>query len=310
MACFHPWQASIDRYVDDEGLPRKRLSQFLTGEEVMLPCGKCVGCKRDAARQWATRLSHEALMNEHSAFVTLTYDDDHLPEGMNLRLRDFQLFMKRLRKALSVPYTDLLTGVRKRIWPVIRYLHVGEYGEQYGRPHYHALIFGADFSDKYLWRRSGEHRYYRSPLLERAWGNGNCEFGMVTPASAMYCLEYMVSEQPLIYDGDTGEVVGRVPPYRTMSRRPGIGRSWIEKYFPEVYNEHRLDYIVLDGGVKSRVPRYYDRVMDAAGAPFMDVVRDRRKARAIKYEADNTPERLVAKERVLKSRYRNRPRKF
>ena len=48
---------------------------------VLVPCGHCVGCRLDYSRVWAERCVHEASKYEHNYFLTLTYDDDHLPKS-------------------------------------------------------------------------------------------------------------------------------------------------------------------------------------------------------------------------------------
>ena len=73
-------------------------------------------------------------MHEDNCFITLTYDDENIPWDGSLNKQHFQAFMKRLR----------WHNKEKKI----RYFHVGEYGEQLSRPHYHALIFNHDFDDK------------------------------------------------------------------------------------------------------------------------------------------------------------------
>ena len=102
-------------------------------------------------------------------FITLTYDDAHLPYNQSLSVRDFQLFMKRLRKEFG-------SGVR--------FFHCGEYGEKTGRPHYHAILFNCDFKDKKIHTVRNGHRVYVSQQLNDIWGNGLTEIGSVTFESA------------------------------------------------------------------------------------------------------------------------------
>lgn len=103
MPCFRPWTAFFRDGVDEDG--KYRFMDMARGDiDIQLPCGKCDGCRKDRARGWAARMMHEASMHGSNLFLTLTYDDDHLPHDMSVNLRDFQLFMKRLRKALSSPF--------------------------------------------------------------------------------------------------------------------------------------------------------------------------------------------------------------
>src|ERR1041384_105602 len=104
MACYHPWWK--DRQV--------------------LPCGQCRGCRAAYHREWSARCVHEACMHEVNSFVTLTYDDEHLPVGGSLDLEAVPVLIRALRKR----------GKK------VRYFYCGEYGERSGRPHYHALLVG------------------------------------------------------------------------------------------------------------------------------------------------------------------------
>jgi len=187
MACDFPLTAirSWD-VVGDNGRPKVRIlghaiaDAELVGfrseigfKQFVLPCGRCIGCRLERSRQWAVRMMHEASLHQDNCFITLTYDNEHLPKNASLVKRDFQLFMKRLRKAYP--------AVR------IRFFHCGEYGEQYGRPHYHAILFGFDFPDKYFLGKRNQFPVWRSASLERLWsdkrrafnwscGNRFCDF--------------------------------------------------------------------------------------------------------------------------------------
>jgi hypothetical protein len=202
-----------------------------------------MGCRLSRSRQWAIRCVHEAQAHAENCFITLTYSDDNIPDDRSLRVRDFQLFLKRLRRN---------TANR------IRFYHCGEYGELYGRPHYHALIFGHDFPDKLLWNTSNNLPLYRSATLEQLWTMGYSSIGEVTFQSAAYVARYLLKkitgdpaqEHYEYVNPETGEVTQRKPEYTTMSRRPGIGRAWLDKYLSDVYPD---DFIVIKG-VKMPVP--------------------------------------------------------
>lgn len=215
---------------------------------VDVPCGQCIGCRLERSRQWAIRCMHEASLYEENCFITLTYADEHLPPGGTLEKAAFQKFMKRLRKQ----YAD------RRI----RFFHAGEYGSRFGRPHYHACVFNFDFPDKLLWTRRREFPVWRSESLERLWPFGNSEIGTVTFESAAYVARYITkkvtgkdaAEHYLSVDEGTGEVFQRLPEYTTMSRRPGIGAPWLEKFGFEVYPS---DGVVVRGRLM-KPPKFYD----------------------------------------------------
>lgn len=247
---------------------------------VVVPCGQCTGCRLERSRQWAIRCMHEAALYEDNCFITLTYRDECIPEDGSLDRRAFPLFMKRLRKVICP---------RK-----VRYFHAGEYGDESGRPHYHACLFGFDFGDKVPWTVRRGFPVWRSGLLESLWPFGLSEIGSVSFESAAYVARYIMkkvtgeaaADHYLVCDGDTGVVTSRMPEYTTMSRRPGIGRPWLDLYKCEVYPS---DGVVVRGKLM-KPPRAYDVAMDLISPQTMRRVRARRVGRID--PAENTPERL------------------
>lgn len=265
MACFKPEQAfyGVGRTANGKRklvFPRTEAGQraaayWSKGEVVELPCGRCEGCRLERAQQLALRCQQEASLWDENVFVTLTYCEDYLPRvgGVpTLRPRDFQLFMKRLRKVRS--------GVR--------FVQAGEYG-RLGRPHHHALLFNCSFPDKVvLQARRARAILYRSSELEGLWPWGYSSIGEVTYESAAYVARYTLKKIAPVVPGQSGDervdsgsgcVVAREPEYMTMSLKPGIGAGWYEKFKGDVFP---LDEVVTRGGRKFRPPRYYERLYE------------------------------------------------
>lgn len=256
-----------------------------------LPCGQCRGCRLERSRQWALRIMHETQTHQcvsckdrakscdHHSFLTLTYDKEHLPENGSLKIEDWQRFAKRLRKAIG-PF---------------RFYHCGEYGERNGRPHYHACVFGIDFSqDRMLLQQTRGTNLYASPMLEQTWGKGQARIGHLTWQSAAYVARYCMGKitgtlARKVHYGD------RLPEYATMSRRPGIGSAWFAKFHSEVYPADE----VVHNGRKFKPPRYYDEKLDP---DQLMRVKDQRADKAAKFSQDKTPERLRVREEVAKAR--------
>lgn len=292
MPCFHPLHGYRSRAVSASG---KRAIVFdsvrgFADLPVSLPCGQCVGCRLERSRQWAVRCMQEASLYERNCFVTLTYNDVHLPTSGSLDKSAFPKFMKRLRRRFSDERP--------------RYYSCGEYGDRFGRPHYHAVVFNFDFPDKEVWKMRGDHFVWRSPVLEDLWPFGQSELGSVSYESAAYVARYVMKkvtgeraeDHYTRLDESTGEVVDIEPEYTTMSRRPGIGRPWYEKFKADVFPS---DEVVVRGRLM-KPPRFYFgqfEVEDRAGAL---AVRGRRKrARSV---VDETPERLVVREKCTVAR--------
>lgn len=231
-------------------------------------------------------------MHKKNCFVTLTFSDEHLPNPPTLDVRDFQLFMKRLRKKFG-------SG--------IRFFHCGEYGSKYGRPHYHACLFNFDFPDKKLWRVSEGNNLYTSEILQELWEHkGYCIIGEVTFQSAAYVARYIMkkingkdaADHYEIYDLETGELSQAKPEYVTMSRRPGIAAGWFEKYQSDVFPH---DYVIVRGH-KCKPPRYYDNILKNS-LPFdFEEIKFERYTRAQQKIDNSTKERLAVREEVQNAR--------
>lgn len=253
-----------------------------------LRCGRCHDCRMERSRQWAIRMIHEAQMHERNTFVTLTYDKEHRPDDGGLRVGDFQRFCKRLRKRSGS----------------FRFFHCGEYGPQNLRPHYHAILFGTDFPRDGLLRQ-GKTPLYISELLSEVWGMGMASHGAVTFQSAAYVARYVVTKATgnlaetrySRVDPNTGECWSVPPEYCTMSRKPGLGATWIKKFASDVYPADE----VVHQGQHYRPPRFYDATLDEQE---LLRVKAKRADQAAKYQDETTPERLRVREEVARLRLR------
>lgn len=256
---------------------------------VQVPCGQCIGCRLEKARQWAVRLSHEAQFHLYRWFLTLTYSDDQLPPHGSLDKSHFQKFMKRLRKANP--------GCN------IRYLHCGEYGEQTRRPHYHAIIFGFPITDlkRYKLSPRGDQTWL-SPTLDRLWSHGQVIIGSFSYESAGYVARYVLKKQTgdtadsfySVVDPETGEVHELVHPYVTMSLKPALGDGFFEKFRKDVCE---FDAVVVNGH-EVLPPKRYLTKEEAMDPGKVRAIKLKRRAKAAKQKANSTPERLAVREEV------------
>lgn len=213
--------------------PKNRSKEFA---DFQLPCGKCLHCRLEYARSWAIRCMHEASIHENNIFLTLTYNDDHLGDG-RLDYRDFQLFMKKLRKLQNEP---------------IGFNVVGEYGERTKRKHWHAIIFNFRPSDStHLYKSDSGHDVSHSSTIERLWGRGRIEFGSVTLDSANYVSRY--SAKKLVHGNDDQH---QFHPISRKSNKHAIGKRWLERHWPDLFNYGQL---LIDGKPAGAIPRYYEK---------------------------------------------------
>ena len=311
MTCYSPLEAWYAKEVNESGKRSLVFNQRYAeqpDQPINISCGQCWGCRLERSRQWAVRCMHEASMHENNCFITLTFSPEGLTrrnaefrkeekenpdrvKGWNevgIHPRDFQLFMKRLRKKFG-------KGVR--------YYYCGEYGEINNRPHYHACMFNFDLPDRKLWKMSNGIPLYTSEILEELWPYGYSTIGEVTFESAAYVARYVMKkvngekakEQGTYvrHNSETGEASFVKPEYCAMSRRPGIGKTWFEKYKDDVYPN---DFVILRGK-KARPPRYYDKLLEMDDTFTYDDIKMARVENAYKWVDEQTPERLKAKEK-------------
>lgn len=205
-----------------------------------------------------------------------------------------QLFVKRLRKKLSPAK--------------ISYLYCGEYGENFGRPHYHIILFGYWPDDCRPWRKQKDVQYYRSPSLEKLWAQGNCEVGALTFKAARYVAGYVfkkvygdyADEHYQRLDTQTGELTKIQPEFINMSTRPAIGKRWFERYKDDYFPS---DFVVVDGK-KGTVPPYYFKLLKKGEEETANQIKKARRKRSIdrKIIAEKKPDRLAAREEVAKAK--------
>lgn len=309
MPCYHPLTGHLLTLPDGKRkvLFNRNIETSDECPEITVPCGKCIGCRLEYSRKWAIRCMHEASMHDRNCFVTLTYSDEFCPE--HLIKKDLQKWQKRLRKMVNLP---------------IRFFSCGEYGETTHRPHYHALVFGWSPPDRELLFVSNGLPVYRSKMLEKSWPFGIVSIGEVTFESAAYVARYSVKKQlkafydyndfshfggspdrefvfdgsPFI-DGDDSifrkqEIEEDYPPFLLMSRRPGIGRSWYDRYKREV---HANDFVFLRGR-KLKVPRYYDERLKEDDLNLYESIKLKRQTVADAHAEDSTVERLKVREKL------------
>lgn len=200
------------------------------------------------------RMYHESTLHKHSCFATLTYKNP----PMSINKRDLQLFFKRLRRLVKV-----------------RYFACGEYGTKTRRPHYHAIIFGADFLGGSYEVNETLHAH---PYVDRAWGQGFVSLGAVTMESCAYVAGYVNKK---IGDADT---------FNIMSRRPGIGRGWLEKYRDDIVRTGTISI----GGRELPIPKKY---LEWYEDDFEEIKKERRS-----YYANLSPQEIWQRRTSLRGK--------
>lgn len=299
MSCVRPltayWRSPVRGSITFDRV------QSATKIPFKLPCGRCIGCRLEKARQWGIRCMHEAKMWPRNSYVTLTYKD--MPVGNSLQLTDLQLFMKKLRERRD------RAGKGK-----VRFFAGGEYGEENKRPHYHLLLFNCDFPDmRFLTKNKRGEDLFSSKELEEIWPQGFNTIGAVTFDSCVYCAKYALkkisgdraAEHYSWYDED-GVCYERRPEFAVMSLKPGIGSGYYERFGAEV-RDH--DSVVVNGR-EVRPPRFYDVRSESLDESLFLQHKRKRKRLAVLNRADNTDERLRVKERLMEIAAEKKERKL
>lgn len=293
MSCYHP----IKAFRTPGGVVFSALARHDILGDIEIPCGRCIGCRMRRASDWELRCMHEASLWQENCFVTLTYGRDRLPADGSLEHRDFQLFMKRVRKHFDC---------------TVRFYMCGEYGPENQRPHYHACLFNVNFADRVPAGKSGSGSlFYSSDALSKLWGHGIVSVQDLTRETAGYCARYIMkkalgdnAEFAYSVTRPDGEIVLLKPEYSAMSLKPGIGARWFEKYSSDVFP---CDYVIANG-VKRSPPKYYDKLLKRTKALVIDDIEFAREKRAVAAAPDNTDERRVVREVVHTARLRNQLR--
>ena len=314
-----------------------------------VPCGQCWSCRLARSREWATRLVKESTNwpEQQRTFITLTYNNENLPEDGSLQVEDYQDFMKALRYHFSKETKT------KRIYPKIKYFHCGEYGETcktcntsyimhkqsksgkkytgcnnfikgLGRPHYHAILFGVTFDDleEYKKTKSGE-LIYKSETLNKIWGKGFCSVGQVTFESCAYVARYIMKkitgenaelhyQKPTGINKETGEVITTPvkPEYITMSRNPAIAKEWAEKYLTDIGKNDSILLQRKGKAFETQPPRYFLKLLEKEDPIKYEILKAKRRIKKQQNREENTDERSLIKERLKQIQTKNLTREF
>jgi len=168
------------------------------------------------------------------------------------------------------------------------------------RAHYHALLFNHDFPDKRLWKPHPRTPLYLSASLQSLWGLGFTSVGSVSFASASYVARYVVKK----LTGKRTDYLDREKPFVLMSRRPGIGSGWYDKYKDETYPAGQL---LVGENKPRRTPRYFDEKYRKENPDGHFKMKLERRLVATT-NTNNTPSRLRTRETILNANIKEIPR--
>lgn len=300
-----------------------RYEDLMYNPKIMLiPCGQCIGCRIRQREDWTTRIELEArdYPKEEVWFITLTYDDEHVP-GMIVKtgeiMRKVQYTWKPGEKRPSsvqiLLYEDIqkfLKRLRKAYRGKLRYFVAGEYGEQTARPHYHMILYGwrpTDLENLYKIHHNG---YYTSKWLANLWGMGQIQIAQAVPETYRYVAGYVTKKMYEI-DGKKANAyyeLGQTKPFACMSLKPGLGDHYYQEHKAEIW---RQGYIQCTNGKQAQIPRYYEKQMEAENPQRLWRIKQNRQKNAmeqkkLQLEGQDYKTVLETKERVTKKQTKKR----
>lgn len=266
---------------------------------VPIPCGKCIGCRIDKARQWASRLMLEKEYSTDTWFITLTYDNDHLVAGSEpvkvptgrtykngkpVMIKQFPNVAHSGHMTLNKQdYVNFNKRLRKKFGEGVRFFIAGEYGEKNNRPHLHGIYFNLPLDDLEVFKTVHGVPYYTSKTISELWPFGFHLIGKVSYDTCAYVSRYVTKKLHDV-DVDKYREEGIEREFCAMSRNPGIASQW--------FNDHheKLDsksYIITvstsNGAVQFSSPKYFDHLIEALDGVRLADIKENRKYKAQKH---------------------------
>lgn len=244
MSCYYP-RLAVNYGLQSNGknrirfLPRRvdfNINDFRSkfgGSLFLLPCGRCLGCKVDKARDWSTRCVLESSYYPFSSFITLTYNDQHLPSDGKVHREDINQFIDKLK----------YRGFN------FRFFGCAEYGSSNHRPHYHLITFGYQPDDLVKHSVGSDGNFlFTSKFLESVWSKGFVLVGSASKQSAGYVARY------------TTKKLGDDDSFIFMSSHPGIGYQYLVDHAKEIVSTDKVYGEFGESGT-APVPRYFNRFL-------------------------------------------------
>lgn len=250
------------------------------GRHELVPCGRCIACILRKRADWSFRLQQEYRDSKSSYFVTLTYEESNLPKNRNLDKKQIQDYLKRVRSECKE----------------LKYYLVGEYGSQFKRPHYHAIIFNAT--------KSAIVRKWCKPSTDDEIGF--VKIDVVNDERIAYVTGYVI-EKNGEFDENTASFKGwteeTLRPFALMSK--GLGKRYL-KYATKFHKSNFTTEMTKEDGVKQIMPRYYrDKIFTKEEKKVLNEInQEKQKVNELDvfYENEKRKYKKIMSERQIKKR--------
>lgn len=260
-------------------------------EYIRIPCGDCIGCQEKYSKEWAVRCMLEAQRYPENYFITLTYDEFHLPmEGELVNPKTGEIFEDDgtwLTGTLIPEHMKKFIKDIRAYWKYhykhdgIRFFACGEYGGQSQRPHYHLIMFNLPLKAKdlkvYKANKDGTI-LYTHPIIEKIWGKGFITIAQVNWDTCAYTARYVMKKMKGKIPIEESFRSGKIPEFIRMSRMPGIASDYFDENAKAIFEN---DEIVINGHKEKiqpvKPPRYFDKKYDIIYHDHMEQIKKTRK---------------------------------
>lgn len=305
MTCYHPYirienrtkpyktlkgtiayKTTIER-ANDLTSRLEELKRHQNYKYQIIPCGNCIGCRLDYSREWANRGYLEAKCWKQNYFVTITYDEEHIKTNEEvidqngitfindgtwtgtLIPKDLSDFIKRLRRIMEREYNQP---------DGIRYMACGEYGEENQRPHYHIIFFNLKLPTETFYNAKiiNEEIYYQNTIIEKAWKKGISNISEATWNNIAYTARYITKKQKGKEAGEYYAQKGQEKEFLRVSKMPGIGKPYYDKYKDKIYNTDSITIKNKQGIITAKPPAYFDKLLEKENPDLLKKIKRKR----------------------------------
>lgn len=259
-----------------------------------IPCKNCWACSLNYSAEWATRIMLEAKKSPgKNFFITLTYDDEHLPILEKITTRDYGVFENdgtwqgSLYEPDMVRFINSLRKQHERQGILdIKYFYCGEYGEKTNRPHYHIILLNCPLKIEEFYGCHVDTNYkahWKSKQLEGLWQGGMIDICELEWSCAAYVARYCTKKLSFSQDKTFYYKQGKMPEFIRMSK--GIGFEWYREHKNEIYKTDEIIMKTIKGNVGSvKPPKAFDRKMKESNPELFEAIKKSRQTAAERAE--------------------------
>lgn len=288
----------LERFPNDITFKLKEFnkkSPFWQYEQI--PCQKCWACQLNYSAEWATRIMLEAKKYDHNYFITLTYDDEHVPINSKIEYEEEYKLHGEIVESKTIELENdgtwgyslapehmktFLNSLRKYFerkgHKGVKYFYCGEYGEQTHRPHYHIILLNCPLDIEQFYDTHIDDNYkahWKSREIERFWKKGMMDLAECEWSCVAYVARYCTKKLDMSGDKRVYLNKGLLPEYVRMSK--GIGFDYYRQHKEEIYKNDEMIMKTVKGNTGSfKPPKAFDRKFKETDPKGFELIRKSR----------------------------------